>query len=403
MKGNGKKMFPGKNESNIFFVDKEKKINVNLNPNNYINKNNNTNINKTNIENYSNLKNRNSNKKHNINQNKLLNYTINENRTRHMSIEIFKPNSLKKNKNSNLPKENQNNKRKVLYTERSVDFLRPRRVLGNFSTRNYILNKNNIWDKNLSLDNNINNLLTSRESKPLKKYSSFSQNETENEKNKTKKINPKLSISTNDHYYNKFINKPNLNGQNKNNKNQKIINLQKNKKSNIINNNNIAPKEQEYIIKKENPDNNLIDIKELKKKFSENGVNIISISGLSSSLVPINNDTVKIIVNSNDIKSKKFNNIEKYMKNKGLEFNEVKKNYHIKFTRGIYPNKSNWKDITYGGREKFEKIEMSSKFQKDQKEKKFHKKNLLSKNNFYDVKYKNNFEIKPKRYNSVEK
>ena len=91
------------------------------------------------------------------------------------------------------------------------------------------------------------------------------------------------------------------------------------------------------------------------------------------------------------------------MKNKGKKKKKKKKNYHIKFTRGIYPNKSNWKDITYGGREKFEKTEMSSKFQKDQKENKFHKKNLLSKTNFYNVKYKNNFEIKPKRYNSVEK
>ena len=402
MKGNGKKIFPGKNESNIFFVDKEKKANASLNPNKYINKNNNINNNKNSIESYSNAKNRNSNNKNNTNKNTMHNYTINENRKRHMSIETFKPNNLKKNRNPILPTENQNNnRRKVLYTERSVDCLKPRRILGNFCTRNYILNKNNIWDKNQSLDNNINNSLTSRETKPIKKYSSFSQNEIkrENEKNNTQTMNPKLKTSTND-YYNKFINKPNLNGKNKN---QKIANFHKNKKSKINNNNIPPPKEQAYIIKKENPDDNLIDIKELKKKFSENGVNIISISGLSSSLVPIKNDSVKVVVNSNDIKSKKFNNVEKYLKNKGLEFNEVKKNYHIKFTRGIYPNKSNWGDITYGGREKFEKTEMSSKFLKDQKQNKFHKKNLLSKTNFYNVKYKNNFEIKPKRYNSVEK
>ena len=87
-----------------------------------------------------------------------------------------------------------------------------------------------------------------------------------------------------------------------------------------------------------------------------------------------------------------------------LEFNEVKNNYNIKFTRGIYPNKSNWKDITYGGREKFEKAEISSKFQNDKNKGKFHKKHILSKTNFYeDVKYKNNSEIRKKRNKSVEK
>ena len=379
MRTNGKKMFPDKNTSNIFFLDNKNKVNIN--PNKYVNKNNNNKINPY-------LNNNNNNLKINIKSNN----SINENRKKHKSLEYFNTNILDKNKNFIFNKENNNtvNRRKVLYTQRSVDILRTKRVLGNFSTRNYILNKSNIWERHKSFDNTN----MSEEYQPLNTISAFS-----HDKNKYNDLSKKNQKIPSNNYYNKFINKSLLNEQNQN-----IKMRQHNKGKKIKKDKTIPPKEQTFIIKKINPDNNLIDTSELKKKFSENGVNVISLAGISNSLVPINNDSVKIVLNSNDINSKKFNKIEKYIKNKGLKLDEVKKNFNIKFTRGIYPDKSKWCDTTYGGRENFEKAELSNKFKKAQKEKKFHKKNFISKNNFYqDVKYKNNFEIKPKKYKSVEK
>ena len=387
MKSNGKKMFPGKNDSNIFFVEKKK--NSNINPNKYVNKShnpNNDNNNKFVNKNIPNLNKKNINS--NIKMQTKSNNSIKDNRNRNNSLETYNSNSNKlKNNNSKLVKDSQINKRKFLYTERSVDCLRKKRVLGSFSTRNYLLNKNDIWKKHKSMDNTKN----SRDYRPLNTFSSFSRNEIDNDS--FSKINRKMPSNN---YYNKFINKSSLE-DNKKLSNKQII---KNRK----NNNNPPPKEQTFIIKKIKPDNNLIDIKDLRKNFLENGINIISLTGLSCSLDPIDNDSAKIILNSKDINSNKFKKIEKYIKNKGLKFNEVKKSYNIKYTSGIYPKKSGWNDVTYGGREKFEKSEISSRFQKEQSEGKFHKKNLLSKTNFYkDIKYKNNFEIKPKRYNSVEK
>ena len=396
MRSHGKKMFPGKNDSNIFFL--ENSNGTNINQYEYININNKYNNNRTNNifhnENNPNINNRNINNIENTKQKSKM--TINDNRKRNMSTEIFNPNKLANNKNINLSKENQiNNRRKVLYTEKSVDCLRPRRFLGDFSARNYLLNKKNIWDKSQTIDNQ-NNPITEREKRPLRRFSSFSQSEVEyNNKNDDKnyKINKKI---LSDKFYNKFINKSILIEQN--------TNMPKNRNRKNNKNNISSPKEQTYVIKKINPDNNLIDINEVKQNFSKNGINIISIEGTSNLLVPLNNDSVKIILNSNDINSKKFKNVEKYIKNKGLKLDEVKKNFHIKFTRGIYPNKANWENITYGGREKFEKSEFSSRFEKEQKKNGFHKKNILEKTILYrDLKYKNNFEIKPKRYNTIEK
>ena len=373
MRTNGKKMFPDKNTSNIFFLDNKNKANIN--PNKYVNKNNNNNNN------------------NNLKINKKSNNSINDNRKRHNSLEYFNTHKLERNKNSIIDKENNNtiNRRKVLYTQKSVDALKTKRVLGNFSARNYILNKNNIWERNKSFDNT-----NMTEYQPLNTISAFSHG-----KNKNNDLSKKNQKIPSNNYYNKFINKSLLNKQNQN---IKMRNMQYNRSKKIKKDNIIPPKEQTFIIKKINPDDNLIDTNELKKKFSENGVNIISLDGIGNLLVPINNDSVKVVLNSNDINSKKFKKIEKYIKNKGLKLDEVKKNFNKKFTRGIYPDKSKWCDTTYGGRESFEKAELTNKFKKDQKENKFHKKNFISKNNFYrDVKYKNNFEIKPKRYKSVEK
>ena len=385
MRGNGKKIFPGKTQSNIFFIENKNIQNRNLDK--YINKGKNH-INKEN--NRKNLNNMNyiyldkNNKNNQLKINKKENISISDNRKRHNSMEIFNINRLQINKNLN-PKNNII-RRKSLDTERSVDSIRPRRVLGNFSARNYILNKNSIWTRGKSMD--ISNDSNLREYKPLNTISSLNQN-----KNNIIDIAKTDRRIPSNNYYNKFVNKNNtlLDQQNK----HKIINKNKNKKNNIS-----APKEQTFMIKKINPDDNLIDTSQLKKHFSKNGINIISLSSNNTSL--INKDSIKLILNSNDVNSKKFKNIENYFKREGLEASEIKNNYHIKYTRGIYPNKSGWDNVTYGGREKFEKAELSSRFTKDEKEKKFHKKNVVSKNYYRNFKYKNNFEIKPKRYNKAE-
>ena len=378
MRNNGKKMFPGKNESNIFFLDK--KSNINANPKKYINKNNRNNI-------ISNLNNNNNTLKISIK----CNLSINDGRKRHNSLERFNSTLLQSTRKQVIYRDNNN--KKVLHTERSVDSLRkPKRILGSFSTRNYILNKNNIWDRHKSCEN----LRNSAEYNPLHTFSAIAQSETQYN---NPGINNKKITSTK--YYNKFINKPLLTEQIKNGKN-KIATQEKNKKKDEIKIGLL--KEQTFIIKKKNQNDQLIDLNELKKKFSQSGINIISIDGTSNSLIPINKDSVKIVLSSADISSNKFKNVERYIKKKGLEFNEIKKNHHIKYSKGIYPNKYKWSDVTYGGRENEEKKELSSRYNKNEKEKKFFKKNGISKNNFYkDVKYKNNIEVKPKRYKSVEK
>lgn len=376
MKGSGKKKFPEKYISNIFFFDNRNKTNIN--PNIYVNKNV--------------IKNERNNR-YISNENTKHKNTILESRRRNKSLEIFNTISLDDDNNSTFLNDNQINRRKVLYSQKSVDFLRPKRILGDFSTRNYILNKNNIWEKNHTKENENDNLfISSREYRPLNTISSFSNGITKNMILK----NNKKRASNNINFYNKFVNKAK---PNQDNQKATKIHFKKTRNRNIF----VPPREQVFIIKKENPDNKLIDINEIKKKFSENGVNLISISGASNSLIPVNNDAVKIKINLNDVNSNKLNKIEKLMKKKGLKINGVKKDYHIKYTRGIYPNKSDWKDVTYGGREKFEKFEISSKFQKDHKENKFRKKDIMSKLNFYhNYRYKNNFHISPKRYKSVE-
>ena len=137
-------------------------------------------------------------------------------------------------------------------------------------------------------------------------------------------------------------------------------------------------------------DDNVIDINSLKKNLIGSGINFVSLTGVSSSLDPINRDSVRLIINSNDFDKSKLNRIEKVLKNKGLKLNEIKNNYNKKYSRGIFPAKSKWNDGKYGGREAKEKLQLSMEFQKKEKQNKFHKKNLISKNNFYDITYKNN-------------
>ena len=115
---------------------------------------------------------------------------------------------------------------------------------------------------------------------------------------------------------------------------------------------------------------------------------------MSSSLVPINNDSAKLIVNSNEVNGHKLHKIERILKSKGLKLNELKNNFNKKYSKGIFPAKSKWNDGRYGGRENSEKLELSMEYKKKRDENKFHKKNILSKNNFVDITYKNNNTVK---------
>ena len=184
-------------------------------------------------------------------------------------------------------------------------------------------------------------------------------------------------------YYNKFINK----SDKLNESNKKIIRTAKTERNN--NYKYSEPKEEIFIIKKEKLDNEIIDINSLKKSILGNGINIVSLTGISSSLVPINKDSVKLIINSKDIDKNKLHKIERILKNKGLKLNEQKNNFNKKYSGGIFPAKSKWNDGKYGGRENKEKFVLSMEFKKNTKENKFHKNSNFSKNNSFDFKYKN--------------
>ena len=194
-------------------------------------------------------------------------------------------------------------------------------------------------------------------------------------------------------YYNKFINK-NKTLNEKNNKTNKNLSL-KSARNNKLQ----EPKEEIFIIKKEKLDNNVIDINSLKKNILGKGINIVSLTGISSSLDPINKDSVKLILNSNDVDKTKLDKIGRILKSKGLKFNELKNDYKKKLGKGIFPAKSKWNDDKFGGRESREKLQLSMEHQKNKKENKFLKKSIITKQNFYDVTYKNNHV---KRNKSVE-
>ena len=412
MRSNGKKMFPDKNRSNIFFIDNN--IKTNVNPNKYVNINNPVNnyagkYNNNNAKaSYISRNNQNINNNNNL-RNDLLSNGVSiagkRKLKRHRSLEILKSNNLKnKNLTINYDDNNNNkqfNRKKVLYTQKSVDYLRPRRKLGAFSARDYILNKSNIWNGDGKSKTNLNSLnnsleyqpeefkrMNNEEYKPLNTISNFSNFSldkiTNNNYNNVGKIKKKKPKEPTDSYYNKFVNKK--------------FHKKKNQKSKKT-----PPKEKTFIIKKVKQDDSLIDTYDLKKNFSKNGINIISISGLSNSLVPVNKDAVKIRLNSKDIKSKKFKKIEELIKDKGLKLDEIKPNYNIKFTEGIFADNMKWNDLTYGGREKFEVAKIREKFDKERKGNAFRKKQLISKNCYSNYKYKNNCEIKPRRYKSAEK
>ena len=378
MQRKGKKIFPGTNASNIFFLDNKKNNNIDLNK--YINKTN-------------------TNKEKKISNNK----TIKEIKSNKEIKGINKPAKkrvLKKYNSTTLKRgeinpflhQNDDIKNRQLKTHRSVDNFKIKKNIKNISLtepdlsiinmnsnlKSFNLNKVKVKHRILG-SNRVNMSFNANESyrNPINKFVSYTARKPKESENS--KINPSKE------FYNKFINKKISNTKSINNKNNSKISLKKNENKKYK-----VPKEEVFLIKKEKMDNKIIDINSLKRNFIQNKINFISITGVSSSLIPVNKDSVKLILNSNDIDNNKFNKIEKILKSKGLKLNEVKRNYSKKCSSEIFPAKSNWNDGKYGGRESKEKLELSMEFQKKNRENKFHKKNLISKNNYFDVKYKNN-------------
>ena len=248
----------------------------------------------------------------------------------------------------------------------------------NSNLKSFNLNKVKVKHRILG-SNRVNMSFNANESyrNPINKFASYTARKPKESENS--------KINQSKEFYNKFINKKISNTKSINNKNNSKITMKKNENKKYK-----VPKEEIFLIKKEKMDNKIIDINSLKRNFIQNKINFISITGVSSSLIPVNKDSVKLILNSNDIDNNKFNKIEKILKSKGLKLNEVKRNYSKKCSSEIFPVKSEWYDGKYGGRESKEKLELSMEFQKKNRENKFHKKNLISKNNYFDVKYKNN-------------
>ena len=377
MQRHGKKMFPGTNASDIFFLDNPKKSKVKkIDLNKYINKTN--------------------NEKNNMDNKTIKRIPINKEiigikiPVKKRVLKKFNSTTLKKGEINPFLNKNDTVKKRQLKTHRSVDNLKIKNNFKNISLTEPDFNENNVNDNLKSVDlnkikvkhrilgsNKLNSSFNSKESHKVEpnKFSALTQRNY-------KEANRNRNIQTNN-FYNKFINKNELLNKKANNNQNKRLKKKENLKLKTA-------KEEIFLIKKEKMDDNVIDINSLKKNLIGSGINFVSLTGVSSSLDPINRDSVRLIINSNDFDKSKLNRIEKVLKNKGLKLNEIKNNYNKKYSRGIFPAKSKWNDGKYGGREAKEKLQLSMEFQKKEKQNKFHKKNLISKNNFYDITYKNN-------------
>ena len=372
IKSHGKKVFPGSNSSNIFFVDNQKNNKLDLNK--YINKPN----------------------KKNITNKTIKDDSINSQNLK-MPIKkrvLKKCNSitLKKGNFNLFTKQNEIIKKRQLVSHRSVDYFNTKKN----NNKKMSLTEPNISETTISKDlkqsdltkvkvkhrilgnNNLNrsyNCKTSRESSK-KTFTTLAQ------RIKKEPITSRRIETGN--FYDKFINK-NKTLNDKNNKINKNLNLKSARNYKYQ-----EPKEEVFIIKKEKLDGNIIDIKSLKKNILGKGISIVSLTGISSSLDPINKDSVKLILNSNDVDKTKLDKIGRILKSKGLKFNELKNNYNKKIGNSIFPAKSKWNDNKFGGRENREKLQLSMEHQKNKKENKFLKKSTITKQNYFDVTYKNN-------------
>ena len=378
MKSHGKKIFPGSNSSNIFFIDNPKNNKLDLNK--YINKPHN-----------------NINSKQNINNKTIKNNSFNNQNSKmpikKRVLKKYNSTTLKKGDINPFSKQNEIIKKRQLVSHRSVDYFNTKKT----SAKRISLTEPNLNDVSISKElkqndqnkikvkhrilgsnksNSSFNCKTSRESSQ-RTFTTLTQR-AKKEPMTSRKIGM-------DNYYNKFINKNKALNDKKENINKNLnLNLKSARTHRYQ-----EPKEEIFIIEKEKLDNNVIDINSLKKNILGKGISIVSLTGISSSLDPINKDSVKLILNSNDVDKTKLDKIGRILKSKGLKFNELKNNYNKKFGKGIFPAKSKW-DGKFGGRESNEKLKLSLEFQKNKKENKFMKKSVISKQHFYDITYKNN-------------
>ena len=378
MKSHGKKIFPGSNSSNIFFIDNPKNNKHDLNK--YINKPHN-----------------NINSKQNINNKTIKDNSFNNQNSKmpikKRVLKKYNSTTLKKGDINPFSKQNEIIKKRQLVSHRSVDYFNTKKT----SAKRISLTEPNLNDVSISKElkqndqnkikvkhrilgsnksNSSFNCKTSRESSQ-RTFTTLTQR-AKKEPMTSRKIGM-------DNYYNKFINKNKALNEKKENINKNLnLNLKSARTHRYQ-----EPKEEIFIIEKEKLDNNVIDINSLKKNILGKGISIVSLTGISSSLDPINKDSVKLILNSNDVDKTKLDKIGRILKSKGLKFNELKNNYNKKFGKGIFPAKSKW-DGKFGGRESNEKLKLSLEFQKNKKENKFMKKSVISKQHFYDITYKNN-------------
>ena len=378
MKSHGKKIFPGSNSSNIFFIDNPKNNKLDLNK--YINKPHN-----------------NINSKQNINNKTIKDNSFNNQNSKmpikKRVLKKYNSTTLKKGDINPFSKQNEIIKKRQLVSHRSVDYFNTKKT----SAKRISLTEPNLNDVSISKElkqndqnkikvkhrilgsnksNSSFNCKTSRESSQ-RTFTTLTQR-AKKEPMTSRKIGM-------DNYYNKFINKNKALNDKKENINKNLnLNLKSARTHRYQ-----EPKEEIFIIEKEKLDNNVIDINSLKKNILGKGISIVSLTGISSSLDPINKDSVKLILNSNDVDKTKLDKIGRILKSKGLKFNELKNNYNKKFGKGIFPAKSKW-DGKFGGRESNEKLKLSLEFQKNKKENKFMKKSVISKQHFYDITYKNN-------------
>ena len=378
MKSHGKKIFPGSNSSNIFFIDNPKNNKLDLNK--YINKPHN-----------------NINSKQNINNKTIKDNSFNNQNSKmpikKRVLKKYNSTTLKKGDINPFSKQNEIIKKRQLVSHRSVDYFNTKKT----SAKRISLTEPNLNDVSISKElkqndqnkikvkhrilgsnksNSSFNCKTSRESSQ-RTFTTLTQR-TKREPMTSRKMGT-------DNYYNKFINKNKVLNEKKENMNKNLkLNLKSARTHRYQ-----EPKEEIFIIEKEKLDNNVIDINSLKKNILGKGISIVSLTGISSSLDPINKDSVKLILNSNDVDKTKLDKIGRILKSKGLKFNELKNNYNKKFGKGIFPAKSKW-DGKFGGRENNEKLKLSLEFQKNKKENKFMKKSVISKQHFYDITYKNN-------------
>ena len=378
MKSHGKKIFPGSNSSNIFFIDNPKNNKLDLNK--YINKPHN-----------------NINSKQNINNKTIKDNSFNNQNSKmpikKRVLKKYNSTTLKKGDINPFSKQNEIIKKRQLVSHRSVDYFNTKKT----SAKRISLTEPNLNDVSISKElkqndqnkikvkhrilgsnksNSSFNCKTSRESSQ-RTFTTLTQR-AKKEPMTSRKIGM-------DNYYNKFINKNKALNEKKENINKNLnLNLKSARTHRYQ-----EPKEEIFIIEKEKLDNNVIDINSLKKNILGKGISIVSLTGISSSLDPINKDSVKLILNSNDVDKTKLDKIGRILKSKGLKFNVLKNNYNKKFGKGIFPAKSKW-DGKFGGRENNEKLKLSLEFQKNKKENKFMKKSVISKQHFYDITYKNN-------------